>query len=776
MYPASSAFHTAVADDNVRMRVLMRFADGTMLTGSDVSELEVTEPLNEETDLTVGKCVSANLRVNVLNYDGLLSDFDFGDCTVSLGALTIQTVWDRGDCICAVIYQYGTSDAKRFESHSAKPYLTIDGTAANAQPPFPPHCLFIVGATLYAAGAEGGTWVAAIGDDGTLTVQSSGLSWGDLATLTWGSIATRTWGSLSNGGLSDFMADKLLKWNGRGLWYNDKTCYEFTAGTVDKWEYVPLGNFHIDTPTTRQVVNIECGAYDNMQRFNVSCDDWWSNLEWPLTIGQLLTKLCTFVNVATSMTTFINSSVSIASAPMAANGLLAKDVLAWIAEAACSYARMSRDGELELVWFTTQDVTIPRHFGASAAEYSVPAITAVHAMAINSDLGVIVPDTPGDNAYQIIDNPLLYGDSEASIKPLLAPIYERLSGFASYSPAEIETVCDWSIQAGDIVQVVTDSGTLTLPIFRQVIVYGGGFADVTYECTGGVSRKPASSATRKLFSQHRAYHKLEISIAGLSSEIGDVKGNVTELNLTAEGLNTRITNAENNFTSLQLTVSGLETRVENAEGDYSSLTQTVNQLRSEVSGKIDGNAAQTLIDQTVDKITLEVSSSSGGTTLVLKSNGVELSSDTVDLHVKSVNVDGEIKATSVDFDTATINGVLKAQYVDAENLHVKSANIDGDIFADNVYANNIVGGTGTLGGYIPCGAISDTGHALDNLNTTALTIGTDATCGGTMRIGGAGSYVTIGGAKVTLVSGGVTTEADWPDILAGGSGGVAVFG
>ena len=160
-----------------------------------------------------------------------------------------------------------------------------------------------------------------------------------------------------------------------------------------------------------------------------------------------------------------------------------------------------------------------------------------------------------------------------------------------------------------------------------------------------------------------------------------------------------------------------------------------------------------------------MSSGSGGSSFVLKSDGVAISSQTVDLHVNALNVDGEIRATSVDFDTANISGTLSASYIDVDSITVKNANIE------SLYASKIIGGS--LGGYIASGAISDAGNPLSELNVrdfTANSIG----CGTTVRIGSAGSNVTIGGAKVTLVSGGTTKEKLWSDILSGSGG--AVFG
>ena len=771
MYQASAAFHAGAMSEALEKRLLMRFPDGTIFTGEDVKGMEITYPLNEETELTMGKCVSAELRCTVLNYSGLLSGFAFGTCEALLGALAATEEWTMPESQAAVVYQYGTANAMTYAAHEEAPYLTKDGSAANAQPPFAPECLVILDGVLYAAESGGAAWAARIGAGGVLTVLGSAFTWGELSTMTWARVAAKTWGELKRGGISAFLAQKLALWAGRGLWFGDKVCYEFGPAGADRWEYVPVGTFRIDTPEKRRVANISCEALDGMQLFNVDVDDWWAALKWPLTRGQLLAALCTQVGVTLKTATFPGSDVSIPSAPIAGNGLVGKDVLGWIAETACSYAWMSRDNTLELVWFAEQSLTVTQHenFGDTPAEYETPAVEAVHVMAMSSDLGVMVPEDGSGNEYQIIDNPLLYGATEAEIREKAQPVYTRLTAFPAYVPNEVDAGCDWATEPGDIIEVVgSDGETRTLPIFRMVLRWSGGCARATYSCTGGRGRKPASAAKRREFAMWRAYHKLEVDITGIHSEIGDVKGNVTKLELTAEGLDTRISDAEGSMTTLQLTVQGLTTRVENAEGDYSTLEQTVNQLRSEISGKIDGEQAQSLIDQTVEAITLEVSSSAGSSTFILKSNGLEISTETVDLHVSSVNVDGTITADAINLNEANITGTLKGQYIDADTLHVKSANIDGDIFADNVYANNIVGGTGTSGGYVPYGAISDNGHHLASMFVDSFFANNSIDI---MNNGDSDSGIRIDQAGIVQAG----TRHYWSDIFAGGSG-AAVFG
>lgn len=697
MYQASAAFHAAAMAEEAGT-LLLRFADGTFLTTEDVGNIEITYPLNEETDVTVGKCVSAELRCTVLNYHGLLSGYGFGRCSVSMGAPVGTDEWTMPACRAAVVHGYGTASAVTVSAHEDAPFLRVNGSAGSSQPTFSPDCLVLMGDTLY-AGDGTNLWAATI-DGSTLTAKAVD---------------------------NDFLTYKLGQWSGRGISYQGKMAYEFASDGVDKYEYVPLGTFYFDTPEQRRVANISCEALDGMQLFNVDVDDWWAGLTWPLTRGQLLASLCTYVGVTLKTTTFPGSTEPIASAPMAGNGLVGKDVLGWIAETACAYARMSRDDKLELVWFTAQSVKLTQnqHFGDSPAEYETPAVEALHVMVASTDLGVMLPENGSGNEYQVLDNPLYYGSTEAEIRGKAQDLYEKLIAFPAYTPNSVDAVCDWSIEPGDIIQVVGGDGTTrTLPIFRMTLKWAGGWARATYECTGGTGRKPAPQSKRREFAAYRAYHKLEVDISGIKSEIGDVQGNVANLEITAS------------------------------------------ELRTQINGKIDGAEAQSLIDQTVEKISLEVSSDSTGSSFVLKKDGVEISSDKVDLHVNALNVDGDINATSINLSTANITGVLAAQYIDIENATIRNAQIE------SLYASKIIGGS--VGGYVASGAISDAGHTLSELYVSDLTANA-ASVGTTVRIGGGGNNVTIGGAKVTLVSSSGTTEKTWADILAG-TGSAAVFG
>lgn len=138
-------------------------------------------------------------------------------------------------------------------------------------------------------------------------------------------------------------------------------------------------------------------------------------------------------------------------------------------------------------------------------------------------------------------------------------------------------------------------------------------------------------------------------------EIKDAEGNITQVALVAKGLAARIGDAEGNITQLQATAQGLSASISNLNGSVTNLTADVNGIRATVSGKIDGTAAQTLIDQNLNQITLAATSGSSGTVFTLEKGGVQVTSTgAVDLHVKAVNIDGDVTAAALIGDTVAI--------------------------------------------------------------------------------------------------------------------------
>ena len=122
------------------------------------------------------------------------------------------------------------------------------------------------------------------------------------------------------------------------------------------------------------------------------------------------------------------------------------------------------------------------------------------------------------------------------------------------------------------------------------------------------------------------------------------------------------------------TSDAINLRIDGVNGEVSSLKVSLGNVQSEVSGKIDGNTAQSLIDQSIDKIELSVSSGSGGSTFTLKAGSTTLSTNTLDLHVNAVNIDGTLKASQIQTGSIYVGDLA-----------------DGSDYATKTYVNNNAG-------------------------------------------------------------------------------------
>ena len=126
--------------------------------------------------------------------------------------------------------------------------------------------------------------------------------------------------------------------------------------------------------------------------------------------------------------------------------------------------------------------------------------------------------------------------------------------------------------------------------------------------------------------------------------------------------------------SITKTSEAINLRIDGIDGDVSSLQVFLGNVQSEVSGKIDGNAAQSLINQSIDKIELSVSSGSAGSTFTLKSGSATLSTKTLNLHVQAVNIDGTLKASQIQTGSIYVGDLA-----------------DGSSYATKTYVDNNAG-------------------------------------------------------------------------------------
>ncbi len=291
------------------------------------------------------------------------------------------------------------------------------------------------------------------------------------------------------------------------------------------WLTCPMGVYIIDLPTKRKVQLINATGYDQMQKLDEICDTWWSALNWSggITLSQLLTSLATQIGVSVSSNTasaIVNGSVSFTEEPFQCIEVTYREVLEYIAEATGTVARFDRNGALDLRWFAAAQIggntvtvntdTVGNQcLAISVAEYSVAAVDLFKVKLYTDDIGTTVGT--GTNQYTIVNNLFLDGANSAAIIAKATPIYNRLHGLGAYSPVSARIIMDWSIEAGDIINIVNGGTTYSVPIFQQSMAWRGGYV-VSDLLSDGDNVRPV------LDYDERTYYRLN---SEMSKKVGD---------------------------------------------------------------------------------------------------------------------------------------------------------------------------------------------------------------------------------------------------------------
>ena len=234
---------------------------------------------------------------------------------------------------------------------------------------------------------------------------------------------------------------------------------------------------------------------------------------------------------------------------------------------------------------------------------------------------------------------------------------------------------DPAAELGDGVNV----GGLYSPLSR-IADDGRGYADIS--SPGELEMEdeyPSGGYIKQEFDRKIAETRSSITKTSdaINLRIDGIDGDVSSLRVSLGNVQSVVSTKIDGKTAQSMidqSVNKIELRVDGVDNDISTLRVELGNVRSEVSGKIDGNTAQSLINQSIDKIELSVSSGSGGSTFTLKSGSTTLSTDTLDLHVNAVNIDGTLKASQIQTGSIYVGDLA-----------------DGSKYATKTYVNDNAG-------------------------------------------------------------------------------------
>lgn len=374
----------------------------------------------------------------------------------------------------------------------------------------------------------------------------------------------------------------------------------FTEGGVSRtYEFAPLGVFTAERPDVIKKAKVAVTANDRMVLFDKTMPSATDlSVTYPTTTGSLLSAMCTYLGVTLATQTFTNSDLAIASEPSQFKNATMREVLSWIAEAACAIARFNRDGNIEIVWYSTVQKTFSEsgYSEFTPAWFQTEAITGTHIRNGNSnatlDLGTAT------NVYVIQDNPFLR-QNDTNTRSRATPTAEeaintKLQTAPQYHPYNASLFADWTLQSGDVVTVTSDSDTYTAPIHNMSLKWFGA-PKVEISAAGNPKREVQDEEARKEYeAENTAYNNSRLIFEAEEQIVLKVSKGDVSTQLSIECGNVSITGGNLNVSGYVKT-SELATDIAN----ISYLTMQSGYLQTLDFGSIDGNsvsAATGIID------------------------------------------------------------------------------------------------------------------------------------------------------------------------------------
>ena len=382
MYPCSNAFHTAVRNGNPQ-KALLIFSD-LVFTNDDINVedgIRFNDYFNMEEDIAIGQTLSNEISFSLFNDDRLLNDFEFGDFLATLGVLVREDRYSQRG-IAQVTVGNDT-----YLSDSRAPYLRKNGNPMSTSPTQQIKSMLAYKGNLYCFGEE--------------------ESYCIVYNLSTGGVVNQT--------VNSFMKRKAhTYWQGQGHYYDERLLKTWQAGVLSVYEFVPLGWFKAERPKAPDKIQIDMTCYDLMTNFDEDYTEGTQvSISYPCTISDLYQAVCASCGFGGGWTKipdpFINGGAVIDKEPEDFKTATKRDVLKWIAEAACANARIDRDGYMVLDWIRTTEQNYDAN-GYREFEpywYKTKKVGKLYNRCTSE--GTDMTAGSGSEGYLILDNPLLKG-------------------------------------------------------------------------------------------------------------------------------------------------------------------------------------------------------------------------------------------------------------------------------------------------------------------------------------------------------------------------------
>ena len=472
---------------------------------------------------------------------------------------------------------------------------------------------------------------------------------------------------------------------------------ELTYYKVDDYTAVEtkIGVFTCEKPEKDGGNKYKVTAYDNVTKLDIDVSDWLNSINFPITIEEFANSLAAKCGLTFKNVPPINGDYSVQA--FTANSSTGRDLMKMVAQATGCFIRAASDGELEYAWYVTnsklsiatnesdglylhktaydkenkilrdrqvvrlrtadvvyQPKSTPYFSGQLAfSDFTVAAIDKVQIKQSDDDVGVIYPaDAVGTNALVISANRLLVTNSDATLRPYVKNLYDRLNNMVYVPCSNIQTPETLDIRAGDIV-TVTDGKREFVTWITSVKRSGN---KCTFESVGSINRNTTTTVNNTSYSTARKMLEISTSIDGLNVKASQLD---TKIDTKADELGNKIDTATRTMTEqyseLKLSYDGISTRVGKVEKKTDSLGQEISNAESNMSEQY------TELKQTFDSFQITaVTDGNIRSKFALDQTSVTIESGTITFKGDTLVVDSDNFKLAQD-GTVSITGTLNSQ-------------------------------------------------------------------------------------------------------------------
>ena len=336
------------------------------------------------------------------------------------------------------------------------------------------------------------------------------------------------------------------------IWVEPGTDLPITSGTrlthyrETSGQRTLAGTYWAVKPTSQTRNTYKIYAYDAVSLLDGVQSTWLRSIQdqFPMTLWKFAGLVAQRCGVTIANNSLPRNGAYLVQ-PFYADNLTGRQLLAWVAEASCTFLRATPDGKIEFAWYTDYNAsqsigpTVYIRDGLSHDKFQTAPVVKVQIRQSDDDVGVLYPsDESGSNALIIQGNLLLTSATAEALNPVAQVIFETMQG-VTYTPLKVTVPADFPLPApGNIVSVTDARGNVLSSYIMNRTISG---QQVTLESTGNATRDGTAAVNEQSY-KNLTGKMLEIktSVDGLEVKASDLTGKYTDLKATVDGLSAEV--------------------------------------------------------------------------------------------------------------------------------------------------------------------------------------------------------------------------------------------